>query len=324
MATDYGSNTQEGLGAGGMPTSGSATRFKEILNELVHDRAAMFGVFVLSVLALVSLFGGFLAPHDPTSQNLVARLAPPAWLEGGTWSHPLGTDHIGRDILSRLIVGTRATLLVGVSVVLFSGTVGVTLGLLAGYLGGRWDSIIMRAVDTQVAFPGLLLALTILTVVGPSITTVVLVLAINGWMVYARMTRSVVLSIREQPYVEAARIVGAPSRRVMLVHILPNLAAPLFTLTILELARIILAEAALSFLGYGVQPPNSSWGLMVGQGRAYMLTAWWLVTIPGLAITFTVLGINLLASWLRIISDPQESGKRFARSAARKLKRAGA
>lgn len=324
MATDFAAQTQDGIGAGPAPTGGSSTRLKEILNELIHDRAALFGVFVLGSLLFISIFGNFLTPHDPTSQDLVARLAPPAWMAGGDWSHPLGTDHIGRDILSRLIIGTRATMLVGVAVVLFSGTVGVTLGLLAGYLGGRWDSIIMRAVDTQVAFPGLLLALTILTVVGPSITTVVLVLAINGWMVYARMTRGVVLSIREQPYVEAARIVGAPSRRIMAKHILPNLAAPLFTLTILELARIILAEAALSFLGYGVQPPDSSWGLMVGQGRAYMFTAWWLVTIPGLAITFTVLGINLLASWLRIVSDPQESGKRFARATARKLKRAGA
>jgi peptide/nickel transport system permease protein len=214
-----------------------------------------------------------------------------------------------------MIYGSRVSLIVGASVVLLAGTFGTLMGLIAGYRGGRTDSIIMRVVDTQVAFPGLLLVLIILAAIGPSMTTIIVVLAINGWMVYARITRGVVLSVKEMPYVEAAEIVGCPSRRVVLRHILPNLASPLLTLAVLEFARIILAEAALSFLGVGIQPPQVSWGLMVAQGRDYLFNGWWIITWPGLAIAFTVLGINLFASWLRVAADPQEREKRFARSA---------
>jgi peptide/nickel transport system permease protein len=208
---------------------------------------------------------------------------------------------------------------VGTGVVLLAGTFGVVMGLLAGYRGGRTDNFIMRWIDTQVAFPGLLLALIILAVIGPSMATVIIVLALNGWMVYGRMTRSAVLSVRQTPYVEAAEIVGCSGRRVIFRHILPNLTSPLITLGILEFARIVLAEAALSFLGLGIQPPATSWGLDVATGRDYLFRAWWLVTMPGLAIAVTVLAINLVASWMRLISDPQEREKQFARQmAARK------
>ena len=282
------------------------------LSELWGDKVGLFGLLVVVGIVLVAVLAPLLAPHDPTAGALGDRLRPPAWAEGGSARFLLGTDEQGRDILSRIIYGTRVTLLVGGSVVLLAGTFGTLMGLIAGYKGGRWDSVIMRIVDTQVAFPGLLLALVILAVIQPSATSVIAVLALNGWMVYARMTRGVVLSVKETPYVDAAEIVGCRPRRVVLRHILPNLASPLLTLAVLEFARIILAEAALSFLGLGIQPPQASWGLMVSQGKNYLFSAWWLVTFPGLAIALTVLGVNLLASWLRVAADPQEREKRFA------------
>jgi peptide/nickel transport system permease protein len=273
------------------------------LGELWSDKAGLFGVGVLVLLVLTAVFAPLLAPHDPAAQSLQNRLKPPFWAAEGSLEYPLGADGLGRDVLSRMIYGSRVSLLVGASVVLIAGTFGTLMGLIAGYRGGRTDSIIMRVVDTQVAFPGLLLVL------------IIVVLAINGWMVYARITRGVVLSVKETPYVEAAEIVGCPSKRVVLRHILPNLTSPLLTLAVLEFARIILAEAALSFLGVGIQPPQVSWGLMVAQGRDYLFNGWWIITWPGLAIAFTVLGINLFASWLRVAADPQEREKRFARTA---------
>jgi peptide/nickel transport system permease protein len=204
---------------------------------------------------------------------------------------------------------------------MIAGAFGVVMGLLAGYRGGRTDNFIMRWIDTQVAFPGLLLALIILAVIGPSMITVIIVLALNGWMVYGRMTRSAVLAVRQTAYVEAAEIVGCKSSRVIFRHILPNLTSPLLTLAILEFARIVLAEAALSFLGLGIQPPATSWGLDVATGKDYIFRAWWLVTMPGIAISITVLAINLVASWMRLISDPQEREKQFARQIAARKKR---
>jgi peptide/nickel transport system permease protein len=295
--------------------------------ELWDDKAGFFGLVVILALVLIAVFADAVAPHDPAAQSLRERLEPPVWYADGTWAHVLGTDHLGRDVLSRTIHGSRVSLLVGAAVVLVAGAFGVTLGLLAGYLGGRTDNFVMRWVDTQIAFPGLLLALIILAVVGPSTFTVIVVLALNGWMVYARMTRGIVLSVRQTPYVEAAEVIGCRAERVIFRHILPNLTSPLLTLAILEFARIVLAEAALSFLGLGVQPPATSWGLDVAGGKDYMFRAWWLVTFPGLAIALTVLGINLLASWARVTSDPQEREKRFARQAAaraRRARRAGA
>jgi peptide/nickel transport system permease protein len=291
--------------------------------ELWRDKAGFTGMLLIAALVFMALAAPLLAPHDPTDQDLMARLKPPVWSERGSWDHVLGTDHLGRDVLSRLIYGSRISLLVGASVVLVAGAFGTMLGLIAGYVRGRADSIIMRWIDTQVAFPGLLLALIILAVIGPSLITVILVLSINGWMVYGRMTRSAVLSVRETAYVEAAEILGCKSRRVIFRHILPNLTSPLLTLAILEFARIILAEAALSFLGLGIQPPATSWGLDVASGKDYMFRAWWLVTFPGLAISITVLAINLVASWMRLISDPQEREKQFARQMAARRRKQG-
>ncbi len=299
-------------------------RLRGLLQELWRDKAGFTGVLLISALLCMALAAPLLAPHDPSSQNLRARLRPPAWYDQGSWNHVLGTDHLGRDVLSRVIHGARVSLAVGAVVVLSAGTFGVLMGLLAGYRGGRTDSFIMRWIDTQVAFPGLLLALIILAVIGPSMTTVIIVLSLNGWMVYGRMTRGAVLSVRQTAYVEAAEILGCSGPRVIFRHILPNLTSPLLTLAILEFARIVLAEAALSFLGLGIQPPATSWGLDVAGGKNYMFRAWWLVTFPGMAISITVLGINLVASWMRLISDPQEREKHFARQVAkRRLRKRG-
>jgi len=281
--------------------------------ELWRDKTGFTGVVLIGVLLFMAVAAPLIAPHDPSAQDLRARLRPPVWEEKGTWKHVLGTDHLGRDVLSRVIYGSRVSLLVGTAVVFVAGTFGVVMGLLAGYRGGRTDSYVMRWIDTQVAFPGLLLALIILAVIGPSMITVIIVLSLNGWMVYGRMTRGAVLSVRQTPYVEAAEILGCKGKRVIFRHILPNLTSPLLTLAILEFARIVLAEAALSFLGLGIQPPATSWGLDVANGKNYMFRAWWLVTMPGIAIAITVLAINLVASWMRLISDPQEREKQFAR-----------
>lgn len=292
------------------------SRLKELGQELKRDKAGLIGVILMLALILMALFAPYISPHDPAEQDLTARLVPPFWYEKGSMTHILGTDHLGRDVLSRSIHGSRVSLWVGTSVVLLAGGFGVIMGLMAGYLGGRTDAFIMRWIDTQVAFPGLLLALIILSVIGPSLTTVVVVLSLNGWMVYGRMTRSAVLSIKQSPYVEAAEIVGGRWPRIIFRHILPNLTSPLLTLAILEFARIVLAEAALSFLGLSIQPPATSWGLDVAVGKNYMFMAWWLVTVPGCAIGVMVLAINLVASWLRLISDPQEREKQFARHMA--------
>jgi peptide/nickel transport system permease protein len=292
--------------------------------ELWRDKAGLTGIVLMAALLFMALAAPLIAPHDPAAQDLWARLKPPAWSENGTWNHVLGTDHLGRDVLSRVIYGSRVSLLVGAAVVLLAGTFGTVLGLVAGYSGGRTDNMIMRWIDTQVAFPGLLLALIILAVIGPSLITVIIVLSINGWMVYGRMTRSAVLSVRQTAYVEAAEIVGCNTRRVIFRHILPNLTSPLLTLAVLEFARIVLAEAALSFLGLGIQPPDTSWGLDVAAGKDYLFRAWWLVTFPGIAISITVLAINLVASWMRLISDPQEREKQFARQMAARGRRGSA
>ena len=204
-------------------------KVKELGQELRRDKAGLIGVVLITALVLMALFAPYVAPHDPTEQDLTARLVPPVWYEKGSWNHIFGTDHLGRDVLSRSIYGSRVSLLVGAAVVLLAGGFGVVMGLVAGYLGGRTDAFVMRWIDTQVAFPGLLLALIILAVIGPSLTTVVIVLSLNGWMVYGRMTRGAVLAVRQAPYVEAAEIVGCRWPRIIFRHILPNLTSPLLT-----------------------------------------------------------------------------------------------
>ncbi len=278
--------------------------------SLGREPLVVAALVVLGVILGCALLGPWIAPWPPGAISLSARLVPPAWLLNGRPDHLLGTDQLGRDVLSRIIAGARVSMAVAGLVVVLGGAAGTGAGIVAGYAGGRWDALIMRVVDVQVAFPGLLLAMLMLAVIGPSLGTLVLVLAFSGWMVFARMARGVTLSLRHAPYVEAAVLLGCSPFRVLWRHLLPNLAVPLATLAVLEFAHMVLAEAALSFLGVGVQPPLTSWGLDVASGRNYVFRAWWLATFPGLAIALTVLSVNLVATWLRQISDPAEQERR--------------
>lgn len=286
-----------------------------------RQRGWILAVSLLLLLAAVAVVLPWLAHYDPAAIKLSARLRPPVWEARGTWSNVLGTDNLGRDVLSRILHGARLSILIGAAVVAVSATFGVLVGLVAGFAGGRVDAALMRWVDVHVAFPGLLLSLVILVILGPGPGTVILALALNGWMVYARQIRSVVLSVRQLPYIESAEMAGARAGRILLRHILPNLAAPLITLMVLEFARVVLAEAALSFLGVGVQPPAVSWGLDVANGRNYLTSAWWLATFPGLSIALTVLIVNVAASRLRLALDPREREKDFARRLIAKVRR---
>lgn len=281
----------------------------ELFEDLIHDRVALLGVCGIILLIIMAVFAPAIAPHDPTQQDLRARLTPPVWAEEGSSDHLLGTDQLGRDLLSRIIHGARTSMVIGLSVVAVTAVFGTLTGLLAGYYGGVVDNVIMRWVDVQTAFPGLLVAITIIAMVGPSMRNLIIVLAINGWMIFARIVRGITLSQREQAFVKAAQVTGSSDRRIIFVHILPNLISPVLTIFVMELARIILAEAALSFLGLGIQPPDSSWGLILAQGRDYIVRAWWLVTFPGIAIALTVLFINMVAGWMRSVSDPQQRHK---------------
>lgn len=288
----------------------------ELLIDLLNDRVALIGMIGLLLFVLVAVFAPAIAPHDPTQQSLRDRLLPPVWIEGGNPDFLLGTDQLGRDLLSRLIYGARVSMLIGLAVIAVTATFGTLMGVIAGYYGGKTDQIIMRWVDIQTAFPGLLVAITIIAMIGPSLRNLVIVLAINGWLIFARIVRGVTLSLREEVFVKAAWVTGSGDWRIIFVHVLPNLISPVLTIAVMELARIILAEAALSFLGLGIQPPASSWGLILAQGRDYLVKAWWLVTFPGIAIALTVLFINMVAGWLRSVSDPQQRHKLKAGSGA--------
>ncbi len=259
---------------------------------------------MLVILVLAAAFAPQLAPHDPFRQSLRTRLVPPAWAENGTTAHILGTDQLGRDILSRVIHGARISLLVGVSVVLIAGTLGTLLGLLAGFLGGRVDTLLMRTVDVFLAFPFLLLAIIFMAMLGASLGNIILVLAITGWVEYARVVRSQVLAVREFEYVTAARALGANTLPIMLKHVLPNVVASVIVIGSLQLGTVIIAEASLTFLGLGIPPSIPTWGSMLATGREYFVLAWWLPTFPGLAIVLTVLAVNFLGDWLRDVFDP--------------------
>ncbi|MGD9701790.1 MAG: ABC transporter permease [Acidimicrobiia bacterium] len=291
----------------------SATR--GLFTELLSDKTGLVALVFLVAVVGAAVFAPWVAPYGPTEGSLSTSNLVPVWSDGGSWSHVFGTDQQGYDVLSRLIYGARTSLFIGAAVVLIAGTFGVVMGLLSGYRGGRVDRFVMGWVDVQVAFPGLLLALIMIAILGGSITTVTLVLAFNGWMVYARMTRGVVLSVKERPFVEAAEMIGCRPRRVIFKHILPNLVSSITTLAVLEFARILLAEATLSFLGLGIQFPDVSLGLVANNGRDYLFSAPRFIIIPGIALSLIVLSVNFVASWLRVAFDPQEREKRFAANA---------
>lgn len=273
--------------------------------RLSRRRTALFGAVVFAVVGLVAAAAPLLAPLDPIEQDLENRLKPPGWRDGAGRLHLLGTDHLGRDLFSRVLHGARPALMVGAAAVLISGVLGLVAGLLSGYYGGRVDDVLMRLGDVQLAFPFILLAIAVIGVLGPSLPVIIVVIGVSSWVIYARVVRGAVLSLREQEFVQAARALGVQDGRVLLRHILPNVFTPWLVVATLDMARVIVIESALSFLGLGVQPPTPTWGGMLADGRVYISTAWWLATFPGLAILLAVLGINLLGDGLRDTLDPR-------------------
>ena len=275
------------------------------VRALLSSSKALCGLLVVLVVVIFAIASPLLSPYDPSLQSLADRMLPPfaSSPEGGF--HLLGTDHLGRDMLSRLVFGSRISLLVGLSAALLAGTLGVLLGLVAGYFGGRTDDLIMRLSDVQLALPYILVAMAILAIVGSSLLNIILVLSGTQWVTYARVVRSSVLSVKEQEYVLAARTLGMGNARIIARHVLPNVFAPVIVIATFSVAQTIVAEAALSFLGLSVPPSVPSWGGMLADGRTYLAVAWWLVTIPGLAISVTVIGVNLFGDWLRDHLDPK-------------------
>lgn len=259
---------------------------------------------VLLIIVLAAVFAPLITPYDPAQQNIGDRLGPPAWEAEGSWTHPLGTDQLGRDTYSRTVFGARVSLAVGFAGVIVSGIIGTLLGLLAGYFGGWVDGIVMRLVDTQLAFPRILLAISIIAMLGPSVPNLVIVLGIAGWMDYARMVRAQVLSLREKEYVLAARCIGQSSTRIISRHILPNTVSVVIVIASVSVATNIITESSLSFLGLGVGSDSITWGTMLADARNYISVQGWLATFPGLAIMLTVLTVNLLGDWLRDTLDP--------------------
>ncbi|NDW04973.1 ABC transporter permease [Jiella pacifica] len=282
---------------------------RSFFSALLRSKAGLFGWIILSIFVLAALLAPVLGLDSPVRGSLSARLDPPTWT--GLFSpgpHPLGTDQLGRDILSRIIYGSRVTLAVAAAAVILGGIVGVGLGIVAGYFRGMTDRILMRLVDIQLAFPLMLLALLVVAALGPSLRNIIIVLALTSWIRYARIIRGQVLAVREREFVQSARAIGSGTLRIMFRHILPNVLTPALVVGTLELARVIIMDAALSFLGLGVPPPAPSWGRMLADGRTYLSTAWWIVTFPGLAIVLTVLSVNLVGDWLRDYFDPKQRG----------------
>ncbi|WP_424926924.1 ABC transporter permease subunit [Amaricoccus tamworthensis] len=280
-------------------------RLREFWYYFRENRGAVIGLSVFVVFVLVAIFADLLAPHDPTQQYRDHLLRPPAWSEGGDWSFPLGTDPLGRDLLSRLIHGARYSAFVGVVVVTVAASVGILIGLLSGF-APRWgDTIIMRIMDIILAFPSLLLALVLVAILGPSLTNAMIAIAIVQQPHYVRLTRASVINERTRDYVTSARVAGAGIWRLMFKTVLPNCLAPIIVQGALSFSTAILDAAALGFLGMGAQPPTPEWGTMLAEAREFILRAWWVVTFPGIAILITVLAINLMGDGLRDALDPK-------------------
>lgn len=282
--------------------------------EFTSNRLNLFALSVLALLVFCAVFaepitvGGHtlqpfsLTPYDPLNQNIAERLHPPST------KYPLGTDPLGRDVLSRLLVGARISLQISIIVVAISVTIGTAVGVIAGYFGGWIDEALMRFVDIILAFPGIILAIVIAGILGPSLGNIMIALAAVGWTQYARVIRGSVLSVKEQEFVTASKLVGTSTPRVIIRHVIPNVISPVVVLATMDMATVVLATAGLSFLGLGAQPPTPEWGTMLSDGRSYLRHAWWIVNFPGLAIMVTVLGFNILGDSLRDLLDPRETG----------------
>ena len=287
------------------------SELKRIANAFVQSKTAAFGAVIFVLFLLVAILAPIIAPHDPAAQDLGRRLAPPVGLGKGnaSFQYPLGNDNLGRDILSRLLVGSRVSLAVGVSTVVLAGTVGSLIGAVAGFYRGFVDDVAMRIVDVWLAFPSLLLAIAFGAALGPGLFNLIIALSLSIWVIYCRVVRAEVLSIREQEFVLAARAMGASDARLILRCILPNVLAPILVISTLQMGTVIISEASLNFLGIGVQGSIPTWGGMLSDGREFMRQAWWLSTFPGVAISIVVLSINLVGDGLRDALDPRLRGR---------------
>lgn len=280
--------------------------FRRALQSMVASRWALLGMIILIIVTLVAIFGPWLSPFDPNRQNLIMRLLPPGSPGAGDTTYWLGSDQLGRDVLSRLLYGARVSLLVGFAAIAVGGTIGVFAGLVSGYFGGWVDDVLMRLGDIQLAFPFILLAIMFLVVLGPGLFNMILVLGIGQWVTYARIVRAQTLALREKEYVEAARAMGDRTLLILFRTILPNIMAPLTVIASFNVASVILSEAALSFLGLGVPPDVPTWGGMLSESRDHLFSnKWWMAVFPGLAIVFTVLAFNIIGDWLRDFLDPR-------------------
>ena len=287
--------------------AGARRRYREFrhsrrFTQFVENRLNIIGLFFVSLVLLSAAFAPVLAPEGPNEQDLFNRLESPSA------EHPMGTDELGRDVLSRLLYGARISLQIAVIVVAITLAIGTAVGVIAGYAGGWIDEALMRLVDILLAFPGILLALVIAGILGPSLTNIMIALAVVGWTQYARIIRGSVLSVKEEEFVKSAQLMGVSRTRIVLRHIIPNVVTPVVVLATMDMAYVILGTAGLSFLGLGAQPPTPEWGTMLAQGRNHVDTAWWVVNFPGLAIMITVLGFNLLGDGLRDVLDPRDVG----------------
>lgn len=270
----------------------------------VRDRRIVVGVVLVGVMLSWALAAPVLAPHRPSAQDLQLHALPPAWLAGGRWDYALGTDYLGRDILSRLIYGARVSLAVGFGGVFVACALGVSVGLIAGFGGGVIDPLLMRVVDVQLSLPYLLFVVTVAAILGPSLLNVILLFGVSDYPLFARMARAEALRLRAIGFVEAARMIGARDGYIIVRHVLPNAVGIIATVATFEMAGMILYEAGLGFLGLSVSPTVPSWGNMLADGRNYLTTSWWIAMFPGLAILAATLGINLVGDWLRDITDP--------------------
>jgi len=282
-----------------------AMRWRKILRKLFENKGAVFGLIMVLGVIFSAVLAPLISPHDPILQDVEKRLIPPMGQEGADPRYLLGTDHLGRDIVSRLIYGAQISIVVSVSAVGLSAVLGTLIGLFSGFYGGKVDNIFMRIADVQLAFPFILLAIAIIAVLGPNLQNIILTMGITGWVIYARVVRAEVLSLREKEFITSVRALGGSNGRIIFNHLFPNVVPPIIVIVTLEMARMIIMEAALSFLGLGIQPPTPTWGGMLADGRVYLVTSWWLATFPGLVIMLVVLGINLLGNWLRDMLDPR-------------------
>lgn len=280
-------------------------RVKQFIKELIRCRTAFLGAIIVLSFILIAILAPFVTPHDPLKASIVNRLQPPFWIEGGSSTYLLGADEIGRDILSRIIYGARVSILVGLVTVAISGFLGTLLGSFAGYFRGHFDAILSRFADLLLSFPYLIFAIFLMSIVGPGFFNLIVILCFKSWVNFFRLSRGEMISEKTKEYVEAAQALGESDTKIIFKEILPNIIHSLLVLATLRVGFFIILEASLSFLGLGIQPPTPAWGSMINAGRAYMLSAWWVSTIPGIALLILVLSINLLGEGLRDILDPR-------------------